>query len=598
MARAWGGGTDSVSCSSALFGGSFPFTMAVWARFTSISAGDHAFLGVYNGTTNDDGYRIVADWDGSTKRARCASKQAGTPQQATVATGITDTNWHSFIGVITSTTRRDIWVDNSTTANNTTSVTPPTISTTGIGIRLADNDRNNNHQIARACAWNIDIGAAGRAAYHAGVSPLLISPANLILYVEDIRDFVDAKGNAWTVTGTSTVDHPRLSQVPRNYLTPFQSGGSNITVAVPAGSLSLTGFEPSVNNPVTVSVPAGALLLTGFAPTVNNPVTIQVPAGSLTLTGNAPNITQDITIAVPSGSLALTGLAPTVVTDGSVTIQVPAGALVLTGFEPVVVNPRTVAVPAGSLALTGNAPTIGNTSIVVVPAGSLVLTGRAPVVNNGSGGGGGTVTLVGGVSKCPTDTVTINGTVVVADGLGGYTTQLINTVSTDNMDSVDYVCYHVTQGTGGGATTISVPSGSLALTGFEPTVTDGSTGFFEWRGDFNSDVPPPIPTGFSFLFDGTAGTSMDFAPYDSFGNPITVVNGLTATISFDPSGDIPAAHGDFAVTSFQDLSSGDSGFRLTADGANAPYTGMTLHLFPEDLLGNPIAWPAVDVVAF
>ena len=210
MARSFAGSTDGISRSGTPFG-TLPFTLAVWARFTAISAGDHCFIGVYN-AGDDDGFRLAADWDGSTKRARMASKQGGIPQQATIGTGISDTNWHSFIGTVTATNRRDVWVDNSGTASNTSSVTPPSITNLGIGIRLGgSNDRNNGHELARVCAWNIDIGAAGRAAYHAGVHPTEIFPDNLVVYVEDIRDAVDLVDNtALTVNGTTVAAHPRL----------------------------------------------------------------------------------------------------------------------------------------------------------------------------------------------------------------------------------------------------------------------------------------------------------------------------------------------------------------------------------------------------
>lgn len=210
MARSYAGSTDGISRSGTPFG-TIPFTLAVWARFTTIAAGDHCFVGVYN-TGDDDGFRLSADWDGSTKRCRMCSKQGGIPQNATVSAGITDTNWHSYIGTVTATNRRDAWVDNSTTGNNTSAVTPPTITNLGIGIRLGgSNDRNNGHELARVCAWDVDIGAAGRAAYHAGVDPRSILPDNLVLYVEDIRDAVDLCNNgALTVTGTTVVAHPRL----------------------------------------------------------------------------------------------------------------------------------------------------------------------------------------------------------------------------------------------------------------------------------------------------------------------------------------------------------------------------------------------------
>jgi hypothetical protein len=67
----------------------------------------------------------------------------------------------------------------------------------------------------------------------------------------------------------------------------------------------------------SISVPAGSIVLSGFAPTVSNPRAVSIPAGSLVLTGIAPSITNPKSIAMPVGSIRLNGFAPTV-TDGTV----------------------------------------------------------------------------------------------------------------------------------------------------------------------------------------------------------------------------------------------------------------------------------------
>lgn len=112
------------------------------------------------------------------------------------------------------------------------------------------------------------------------------------------------------------------------------------TVSVPAGTLTLTGYAPTV---VAISgevvwVPAGALTLTGYAPTVLAPVSVAVPAGGLTLTGYAPTVETPRTIGVPAGALTLTGYAPTVETTANQSVDVPAGSLTLTGYAPTVLG--------------------------------------------------------------------------------------------------------------------------------------------------------------------------------------------------------------------------------------------------------------------
>jgi len=153
----------------------------------------------------------------------------------------------------------------------------------------------------------------------------------------------------------------------------------------------LLAFKDTVAGGNTISVPAGSLTLTGFAPTVVATANqlIAVPSGSLSLTGFAPTVLNGANqvIQVPVGSLVLTGYAPTVVSTANQTIAVPAGSLVITGYAPTVRvgNAQIVVVPAGSLTLTGYAPTIvtTNNKFISVPVGTLILTGYAPTILGG-----------------------------------------------------------------------------------------------------------------------------------------------------------------------------------------------------------------------
>jgi hypothetical protein len=167
-------------------------------------------------------------------------------------------------------------------------------------------------------------------------------------------------------------------------------GGGGNTIAVPAGSLTMTGFAPTVattaNN--VIAVPLATMTLTGNAPTVtatqNN--LIEVPAGSLTMTGFAPSVQVggNQSISVPLGTLTMTGLTPTVTATNHQTVAVPAGSLSLTGFAPTVIASanNVIAVPAGSLTINGFAPTVAvsDHNLIAVPLGTLTMTAIAPSV--------------------------------------------------------------------------------------------------------------------------------------------------------------------------------------------------------------------------
>lgn len=149
----------------------------------------------------------------------------------------------------------------------------------------------------------------------------------------------------------------------------------NITVAPPAGSLTLTGLIPTVTATANqlIQPPVGTLTLTGFAPTVLTPVTIPVPAGSLSLTGFAPvvSVGAAVTVSPPAGSLTLTGNVPTVVVSDNQLVAVPAGSLGLTGLVPTVSATQNVLIdaPLAQLTITGLAPTVQGDVVIPIPGG-------------------------------------------------------------------------------------------------------------------------------------------------------------------------------------------------------------------------------------
>jgi hypothetical protein len=136
----------------------------------------------------------------------------------------------------------------------------------------------------------------------------------------------DGGGIAYVIQTTATLTAPLWNANDPNRVTSIVTlfAATTTPIAVPAGSLALTGFAPSPD--ITIPVPAGSLSLTGLAPAIQP--TIEVPAGSLSLTGFAPAM--DLTIPVPAGALALTGFAPMV---GDI-IPVPAGSLTFTTYPP------------------------------------------------------------------------------------------------------------------------------------------------------------------------------------------------------------------------------------------------------------------------
>lgn len=99
-----------------------------------------------------------------------------------------------------------------------------------------------------------------------------------------------------SLTGTLAFPFTSVAPISRLVFAIEPAPASTTTTFVPLGSLSLTGYAPSISagGPATVYPPAGSMTLTGYAPTVGYSNTVSVPVGTLTLTGYAPTVTGEI----------------------------------------------------------------------------------------------------------------------------------------------------------------------------------------------------------------------------------------------------------------------------------------------------------------
>lgn len=187
--------------------------------------------------------------------------------------------------------------------------------------------------------------------------------------------------------GGTTVSVP-ASSISVTGFAPTVSASADISLSIPAGSVAVSGLAPtvSVSANVDVDVPQGSLSVTGFAPSVNvsDAVEISVGAGSLTVNGLAPTVTVSdfVEVSVPTGSVSVTGLAPLVTIGNAQVVPVPAGAVNIQGYAPgiSVTSNISVEIPAGTVEITTFAPNVGTDFSVTVPAGSASITGYEPTV--------------------------------------------------------------------------------------------------------------------------------------------------------------------------------------------------------------------------
>jgi len=363
MARTFNGSTQYIA-TTGIPVSDYPFTMACWAQYSSDVA-DRRTLMSLDHSVSSYHLGLQVDMAGSGNPVVLLSN---TSDITTATSGPTSANaWFHAAGVWTSATSRAVYHNGSNKGTASGSVPWSAMQFVSIGARKYNSTYGRYWPgvIAECGVWNVALSDDEVAALGDGVSPLLVRTGALVGYwpvMGRTSPEIDVMGvNPASLINTPTqAAHPPMRYPGRVQSWKPAAAGAGATIAVPTGTLTLTGLAPLVRTTGLVVVPAGSLALTGLVPLVRTTGLVTVPTGSITLTGFAPSV---------------------IIAAGGATVAVPTGTLTLTGQAPTVLTPRTVAVPVGTLTLAGFAPSVRTTGTVAVPAGALTLTGYSPTVS-------------------------------------------------------------------------------------------------------------------------------------------------------------------------------------------------------------------------
>ena len=273
MAYLFNGATHIISRSDAVLQ-SWPITLHGRIRLTNPGDGlDHTIVGLWEAGSNN-GFRLQVEFPGSLTKARCATKAGGSAASATSTTTITDTNWHSVVGEITAANARQVWLDNAGNGSNATSLTPGTLTKTTAGAYDNGGTLGGNvaHELADIAVWSVALTSDERASLAAGVSPLLIRPDKLEIYLPLMRGGNDYMGGAFTVTGATVADHPRVYMPSRAQQLVKTAASTGIN-----GTASITEAGDTAAAVGTVAL-AAAASITESADTVSSTSTLAIAA--------------------------------------------------------------------------------------------------------------------------------------------------------------------------------------------------------------------------------------------------------------------------------------------------------------------------------
>ena len=210
MAYEFNGSNQRLSVSSA------PVTatpVTLYARFhtTATQTGAHVYL--YLGDTANSNYWMMRVQGAAFSINHIGDTRQQTPtatsfvqQTATVASG----TWYSGALVESAINLRNLWIDTTKSANNTSSVTPGGVNFVGIGARNAANFFNG--LVAECALWNDALTDDEVTSLARGFKPFRVRPQNLQFYAPIVRELQDLRG-ALTITNNNAAtvaDHPRV----------------------------------------------------------------------------------------------------------------------------------------------------------------------------------------------------------------------------------------------------------------------------------------------------------------------------------------------------------------------------------------------------
>jgi hypothetical protein len=228
VALYFNGATHQAALGSAIVS-AYPVTIAAWMKLDDNNdALLHSCGGIFrtSGASFDSWSLYVDNRSGDARKATFASAAASTFRFAVGATTI-NVGWNHYAAVGVSDLDRTVWLNGVSDGSNGNTNTPGSLDNTIIGVFADGNggiEGNVGHQIAEFAIWNVALSTAELAALAKGFSPQLIRPSALVSYPPLVRNPVNLKGTAYTVTAATVVPHPRVIMPRRRRLGKLSGG--------------------------------------------------------------------------------------------------------------------------------------------------------------------------------------------------------------------------------------------------------------------------------------------------------------------------------------------------------------------------------------
>lgn len=190
---------------------SYPFTVSAWAKIGTSpgSTSEYVIVQIQDSIAANHYWRLCVDATFFTIRARSGGG-ATTSSSSTVPTV---GQWYHLAFVCTSSTNRELFIDGSSGATDTTSRAPSGINSISAGI-AGDSTPSDAWEgdIAELAFWNMALSSGDIGELASGAYPPHVQPGNIIFYTDMVNDLTDLIADLTiTPTGTTVSAHPPLS---------------------------------------------------------------------------------------------------------------------------------------------------------------------------------------------------------------------------------------------------------------------------------------------------------------------------------------------------------------------------------------------------
>lgn len=208
-----------------------PISMGAWFNSTNI-ADDQAIMALNDESSSGNSFRLHAAGNALDK-ITAFIHGSGIQTDISTSTAYSANTWHHALAVFASLSDIRVYIDGGSKGTTTANFTPSGIDITTIGRNEALGNYMDG-QIAEAAMWNVALTDAEAAVLGKGFSPLLVRPANLVLYMPLIRDIA---AGAWREFITNQSFTEGATPTVGDHVTPIFNPAPSIIELNPAAAV-------------------------------------------------------------------------------------------------------------------------------------------------------------------------------------------------------------------------------------------------------------------------------------------------------------------------------------------------------------------------